>query len=98
VEISQAELIDLIEARNVLDQLKEKVAGLESGIKARLESGAAVQTGVHVAELKENLRRNVGWKDVVMRLAERLKMDGEAYCARVLAATKPTKTVSLEVH
>jgi len=97
-EISQQELVDLIEARNVLAQLKQNVENLESGIKARLEAGAAVQTGVHVAELKEGSRRNVGWKEVVMRLAERLKMDGEAYCARVLAATKPTKTVSLEVH
>jgi hypothetical protein len=36
--------------------------------------------------------------DVVIRLASRLKMNGEAYCDRVLAATKPSRTVSLEVR
>ena len=97
VEISQQELVDLIEARNVLSQLEEKVASLESGIKARLEAGAAIQSGVHVAELKTSSRSNVAWKDVVIRLAIRLKMDGQAYCDRVLAATKPSSTVSLVV-
>jgi hypothetical protein len=99
-EISQAELIDLIEARNVLAQLKEKVAGLESGIKARLEYGASVQTGVHVAELKENLRRNVAWREVAERLGDRLYGDGkgEPYCDKVLSSTKPTCTVSLTVR
>jgi hypothetical protein len=96
-EISQTELIDLIEARNVLAQLKGKVESLESGVKARLEAGAPVESGVHVASLKEGFRRNVAWKDVVIRLAERLKLNGEAYCAKVLAATKPSRTVSLEI-
>jgi hypothetical protein len=96
-EISQQELVDLIEARNVLAQLEAKVGSLVSGIKARLESGSAVQIGVHVAELKTSSRRNVAWKDVVIRLAIRLKMDGQAYCDRVLAATKPSTTVSLVV-
>jgi hypothetical protein len=96
-EISQQELVDLIEARNVLTQLEEKVESLESSIKARLEAGSAVQTGVHIAELKTSSRRNVAWKDVVMRLAERLKLNGEVYCARVLAATKPSISVSLDV-
>jgi len=97
VEITQQELVDLIEARNVFAQLEAKVESLESAIKARLEAGAAVQPGVHVAQLKTSSRRNVAWKDVVMRLAERLKLNGEAYYARVLAATKPSTTVSLDV-
>ncbi len=98
VEISQQELLELIEARNVLAQLGERVERLESSIRTRLEAGASVESGVHVATLKESFRRNVGWKDVVLRLAERLKMNGEAYCARVLAATRPTRTVSLIVN
>lgn len=98
VEISQRELLELIEGRNVLAQLEQRIEHIERGIRARLESGAAIEPGDHTAELKENSRRSVAWKDVAIRLATRLKMDGESYCARVLAATKPTKTVSLEVH
>jgi hypothetical protein len=67
-------------------------------LKARLQAGATVELGDHFAELKANSRRNVAWKDVAKRLAERLKMNGERYCERVLAATRPTKTVSLEVR
>jgi hypothetical protein len=57
-----------------------------------------LEPGDHRAELKENFRRNVSWKDVVVRLAERLRMDGEAYCAKVLASTKPSRTVSLVIE
>lgn len=98
VEISQAELVELIEARNVAAQLQKQIEQMESGVQARLEAGASVEPGVHVASLKESSRRTVAWKDVAIRLAERLKIDGEAYCARVLAATKPTRTVSLIVN
>jgi hypothetical protein len=83
--------------RNRLSRLEEQVATEEAALKARLEAGANVESGVHIAELKEHSRRNVAWKEVVVRLATRLKLDGEAYCARVLAATKPTRTVSLVV-
>jgi len=54
--VTQAELVELIEHENLLSQLKEKVSELESGIKSRLEGGAAVQPGVHIASLKGNLR------------------------------------------
>jgi hypothetical protein len=95
--ITQLELELFLSLRNRLKQLESQVASEEAALKARLESGATVHPGVHVAELKENLRRNVAWKAVVIRLAERLKLNGEAYCAKVLAATKPSRTVSLVV-
>ena len=98
IEISQQDLVDLIEARNTFAKLKKHVENLEESVQTRLEAGAAVEPGVHVAELKEGFRRNVSWKDVVIRLAERLKLNGEAYCAKVLAATKPSRTVSLVVE
>lgn len=98
IEISQQDLVDLIEARNTFAKLKKHVEHLEESVQTRLEAGAAVEAGVHVAELKESFRRNVGWKDVVIRLAERLKLNGEAYCAKVLAATKPSRTISLIVE
>ncbi len=67
-------------------------------LRSRLECGAAVEPGIHTAELKENHRRNVAWKAVAVRLANRLKMNGEAYAKRVLASTRPTRSVSLEVR
>jgi hypothetical protein len=96
--ITQLELTVLLSLRGRLSQIEEQVEAAEQSIKARLESGASLEPGDHRAELKENFRRNVSWKDVVVRLAERLKLDGEAYCARVLASTKPTKTTALVVE
>jgi hypothetical protein len=96
--ISQTELGLLLSLRGRLKQLQEQIATEEESLKTRLQAGAILEPGDHTAELKENNRRNVSWKDVAIRLANRLKWDGEMYCARVLAATKPTKTVSLDVH
>ena len=88
----------MLSLRGRLHQLEEQVEQAEQSIKARLETGGLVEPGDHRAELKENFRRNVSWKDVVIRLAERLRMNGEAYCAKVLNSTKPTRTVSLVVE
>jgi hypothetical protein len=97
-EITQLEIELLLSLRNRLAQLESQVATEEDAFLARLEAGASIEPGVHVAELKEHFRRNVSWKDVVVRLANRLRLNGEAYCAKVLAATKPTRTVSLDVR
>jgi hypothetical protein len=96
--ITQLELTVLLSLRGRLHQLQEQVEAAERSIKTRLESGAELESGDHRAELKENFRRNVSWKDVVIRLAERLRMDGEAYCAKVLASTKPSRSVSLVIE
>jgi hypothetical protein len=96
--ITQLELATFLSLRGRLHKLQEQVENAEQSIKIRLESGVELEPGDHRAELKENFRRNVSWKDVVVRLAERLKMDGEAYCAKVLSSTKPARTVSLVVE
>jgi hypothetical protein len=95
--ISQTELTLVLSLRGRLKQFEEQLAAQEESLQERLEAGAEVESGDHTATLKENSRRSVAWKDVAIRLADRLKLDGEMYCARVLAATKPTKTVSLEI-
>jgi hypothetical protein len=96
--ITQTELILLLGMRGRLHQLEAQVQEAEQYIKTRLEKGAFLEPGDHRAELKENFRRNVSWKDVVIRLAERLRMNGEAYCAKVLNSTKPTRSVSLVIE
>ena len=93
--ITQLELELLLSLRGRLHQLQEQVESAETSIKTRLETGATLEPGDHRAELKENFRRNVSWKDVTVRLAKRLRMDGEAYCAKVLNSTKPTRSISL---
>jgi hypothetical protein len=95
--ISQVELELVLSMRARLSNLEEEIAAAEASLQERLERGAMIQAGDRVAELKINSRRSVAWKNVATRLADRLKMDGEAYCARVLAATKPTRTVSLVI-
>src|SRR5215472_10547022 len=95
--ITQLEIELLLSLRNRLAQLEAQVATEESTLQVRLEAGATVESGAHRARLKETWRRNVSWKSVCVRLAKRLKLDGAAYCARVLADTKPTRSVSLEI-
>jgi|SRR5438445_436063 len=96
--ISQNELTLLLSLRGRLHQLESQCESAEQSIKQRLEHGALVEEGDHTATLEEHFRRNVSWKEVVLRLAERLRMDGAMYCARVLAATKPSRTVSLSIE
>jgi hypothetical protein len=95
--ITQLEIELLLSLRARVAQLQEQVSIEEAAFQARLEAGASVETGAHGAELKESWRRNVSWKTVCIRLARRLKFDGAAYCARVLASTKPTRSVSLVI-
>ena len=92
------ELTEFLSLRGRLHQFEEQVKQAEQSIKTRLERGAALEPGDRRAQLKENFRRNVSWKDVVIRLANRLRMDGEAYCAKVLNSTKSTRTVSVVIE
>ena len=93
--ITQYELEELILLRNTLRRLDQ----IEADLKARLDAGAEVEEGVHVAELKATFRRNVGWKEVAAELADELYGAGRgaAYCAEVLDAAVPARSVSLQV-
>jgi len=98
-QISQQQLTGIIGLRNTITALKASLETAEAEVRAALESGAEIESGVHVASLKENFRRTPAWREIVVRLGNRLYGDGqgEPYCARVLASTKPTRTVSLTV-
>lgn len=98
--ITQLELTALLSLRGRLSQLEKQIESAEQSIKTRLEKGAVIEPGDHHAELTENLRRNVSWKDVAVRLGDRLfgNGKGEPYCEKVLSSTKPTRTVSLKLQ
>jgi hypothetical protein len=96
--ISQTELAMLLSLQGRLSQLEKQVETAEASIRQRLEQGASVEEGDHSAKLATNFRRNVAWKSVAERLAYRFKLDGKAFCARVLAGTRPTPAVSLDIE
>jgi len=97
-QISQVDLEEYILFKRLAREAQEKFDAKDSDLRAKLESGSAIEEGVHVARLEERFRKNVSWKDVVIRLADRLKLGGESYCEKVLASTKPSRTVSLVVE
>jgi hypothetical protein len=97
--ITQLEISLILELRRRADQLQQQVDEAEQSVRGRLESGVGVEPGQHAAFLKENLRRNVAWREISERLANRLygRGTGHGYCDRVLHSTKPTCTVSLAI-
>ncbi len=90
--ISQTELALFVSLPSRVAQLQKQIDEQETALTARLESGAGIEPGIHVAELKESSRRNVSWKSIVQRLA------GERYAKRVLAATRPDRSLNLVVN
>ncbi len=94
--IMQDELEEIL----LLRRKQETLAALEADLKQRLEAGASVEDGLHIARLKTGSRRNVAWREVAERLGDRLYGNGkgEPYCEKVLASTKPSRTVSLVVE
>jgi hypothetical protein len=99
-QITQEDLETVMLLRNTLKQRQEQLARIEGELKVRLEAGAAVEEGVHIAELKESFRRNVAWREISELLSDRLFGEGRgaAYCDQVLDGTGPTRSVSLLVR
>lgn len=73
--ITQLEFEMYLSLCNQLEQLKAQISTEEEALRARLEAGATVDPSNRVVELKQHLRRTVAWKDVAIRLADRLKLD-----------------------
>lgn len=97
--ISQLELVTFLSLKGRLHQIGKQVEDAEESIKSRLEAGCSVEEGDHVAGLKESFRRNVSWKDVATRLADKLYYGkGLSYVERVLRKTKPARSVSLVIE
>ena len=98
-EVTQGDLSYILATRMEVDRIKANLAEAEASAKARLEAGAAVEPGAHLATLKEHWRKSTSWRDVAERVANRLYVDGRGfgYCEGVLKNTKPTRTVTLHV-
>ncbi len=77
---------------NQIDALKREHAELEQKLIASLSNGAEVEPGSPTAQLKTTQRRNVSWKNVVIRLK------GSGYVSQVLSHTKPKTFLKLVVR
>lgn len=96
--ITQAEIVSLLNLQAQINRLKERAAEDEKSIMLRLQTGAGVEEGAHVARIKESSRAAVAWKDKAIDLAIRLGMDGKAWAANVLSHTAKTTTTSLHIE
>lgn len=98
--ITQTELVLFLSLKGRLQQLEEQVTATQEGLKQRLEAGATVQPGDHIARLDERTRRNVAWRAVSENLADTVFGEGKGkeYCEEVLNSTQPTVTVALIVR
>ena len=98
-EVTQGDLSYILGTCQELERLKPLLAEAEQTVRSRLESGAEVERGTHIASLTEHWRKSTGWREVAERLGNRLYGDGRGhgYCENVLSSTKPTLTVSLHV-
>ena len=87
--ISQEDLRHILDMRRQIESLGEQLKQAESTVRTALEAGVSAEPGVFQAFLKTTERRSVPWKQVCEREL------GEAYCARVLSATKPDTFTTL---
>ena len=90
--ITQETLRMIAKRRAQIEELQFQVKASEQLVLERLKDGAKVAPGLLTARVKEFSRRNVAWKEVVVREI------GQDYADRVLNATKPEVYTSLVVE
>ena len=88
-KITQKSLSRLIQRRKHLEDIKAEIKTAEESLLASLKGGAAVESGLLTARLNNWERRNVAWKQVLIR------EKGEEFCERVFNATRPDKYETL---
>ncbi len=90
--VTQFDLKRHVSLSNQIDALRREHSELEQKLIASLSSGAEVEPGSRTAQLKTTQRRNVSWKNVVIRLK------GSGYVSQVLSHTKPKTYIKLAVR
>ncbi|HEY2119590.1 MAG TPA: hypothetical protein VGH37_10440 [Candidatus Acidoferrum sp.] len=89
--ISQQKLASILKQRKRIEDLEASLKEAEGQLLADLKSGATVQAGLFVASVKTWERRNVAWKEILVR------EKGQPYADKVLAGTKPESYEKLVV-
>jgi hypothetical protein len=97
--VRQEELVRYIGLKNQITRLTADKDELETSLKDLLGSGAKVEDGTHIAELKFSERRTPSWKEEFIALGDKLKGvgQGETLAEKVLENTDPKTIVSLVV-
>ncbi len=90
--VTQFDLKRHVSLSNQIDALKRELSKLEQTLLTSLSGGAEVEPGSHTAQLKTTQRRNVSWKNVVIRLKD------SGYVSQVLSHTKPKTSTKLVVR
>jgi len=90
-KITQKKLARYASLSNKIDALKKEYYQIKQELILDLDAGGKVEDGARTAFLKQEERRTVSWKDVVIR------EKGEGYAKQVLAGTKPVPYFKLVV-
>jgi hypothetical protein len=90
--ITQETLRVIASKRSQIELLQLQIKASELLVLERLKDGVKIAPGLLTARVKTFERRNVAWKEVVVR------EQGQDYGDRVLNATKPDKYESLVVE
>ncbi len=90
--ISQGTLAAIVKQRAKVEQEQEKLKAAEDKLTVALKLGAELQPGALTARVREWERRNVAWKQILVR------EKGEDYAQRVFNATRPDKYETLVVE
>lgn len=90
-KITQKKLARYASLSNKIDALKAEYFQIKQELILDLDAGEPVEAGPRTAILKQEERRSVSWKDVVVREL------GETYAKKVIGGTKPTPYFKLVV-
>jgi hypothetical protein len=91
-KISQNLLAQIAKKKSLIEQLQEQVKAAEATVLEQLKAGAPVASGLLTARIKTWQRRNVAWKQVLVR------EKGEDFVDRVFNGTRPDDYESLVVE
>ena len=90
--ISQFQLARYVALQNQIEALKEEQQELTEELTGALSHGARIEPGTHTARLAYYQRRNISWKDVVIRFK------GAEFADAILATAEPTNYTKLIVR
>jgi hypothetical protein len=98
-KISQKLLHAVLNQRDKIAIATANLEAAEAKIFAALQKGSPVESGILLASIKRIERRSVSWRPCFEREISKLKGDGEGekLAARILAATTPSVTESLNI-